>query len=122
MLLITSHVIDRQRRRTDRGAREDFHCITVRTRASLAAILEERSERALPEKVNGLVATTTIEILNLRPAMSDGLPPPGEWIPACLKSATASSKSCGTFLKRVEYLFDCVARLFAKVRRLFEIG
>jgi hypothetical protein len=47
--------------------------VRLRPRPTLSAIVEERSERALPEKANALVAKTTIEILNLRPAMSNGL-------------------------------------------------
>ena|SRR5437762_907110 len=38
-------------------------------RATVSAILHGRSEQALPEKVNKLISKTTIEILNLRPAM-----------------------------------------------------
>jgi hypothetical protein len=49
--------------------------VRLRPRASLAALLEAKSDGALPEKVNALIAKTTIEILNLRPAMSNGLPP-----------------------------------------------
>jgi hypothetical protein len=48
--------------------------VRLRPRASLSAILDARNEQALPAKVSFLVATTTIEILNLRPAMSYGLP------------------------------------------------
>jgi hypothetical protein len=47
--------------------------IRLRPRPTLAAILDGRSEQALPEKVNALIAKTTIEILNLRPTMSYGL-------------------------------------------------
>ena len=38
-------------------------------RATVSAILNGRSEQMLPEKVNKLTIKTTIEILNLRPAM-----------------------------------------------------
>lgn len=48
--------------------------LRLRPRASLMAITEERSEQALPEKVSSLVAEITVEILNLRPTMSYGLP------------------------------------------------
>jgi hypothetical protein len=48
--------------------------VRLRPRPSLAALLEERSEQALPEAVRSLVAKTTFEILNLRPTMSYGLP------------------------------------------------
>jgi hypothetical protein len=37
-------------------------------------VIEGESEQALPEKVNALTAKTTVEILNLRPTMSYGLP------------------------------------------------
>jgi hypothetical protein len=43
--------------------------IRLRPRPSLAAILDERGEQALPDKVNGLVSKMTIETLNLRPTM-----------------------------------------------------
>jgi hypothetical protein len=43
--------------------------LRLRPRASLAAILDERADQALPEKVNGLVSKVTTETLNLRPNM-----------------------------------------------------
>jgi hypothetical protein len=43
--------------------------VRLRPRASLAAILDERADQALPEKVNGLVSKMTVETLNLRPNM-----------------------------------------------------
>jgi hypothetical protein len=43
--------------------------IRIRPRASLAIILEERSDQALPEKVDGLISRMTVEILNLRSDM-----------------------------------------------------
>jgi hypothetical protein len=49
--------------------------VRLRPRASLAAILEARSEQALPDAAGALIAKTTLEILTLRPAMSYGLPP-----------------------------------------------
>jgi len=49
--------------------------VRLRPRANLAAILDERSEQALPEKVNKLIGRTTIEILNLKPAMCYGVSP-----------------------------------------------
>ncbi|HEV8578858.1 MAG TPA: hypothetical protein VGX68_07200 [Thermoanaerobaculia bacterium] len=49
--------------------------VRLRPRPSLSAILEAGSDQALPEKVKPLIARTTVEILNLRPAMSYGLPP-----------------------------------------------
>ena len=49
--------------------------VRLRPRASLSAILDEGSEQALPDRVNDLIAKTTVEILNLRPTMSYGLSP-----------------------------------------------
>jgi len=50
--------------------------VRLRPRPSLSAVLEGRSEQALPNEANSLVAKTTIEILTLRPTMSLGLGPP----------------------------------------------
>lgn len=47
--------------------------VRLRPRSNLSSLLAEVSEQALPDKANGLIARTTIEILNLRPAMSYGL-------------------------------------------------
>lgn len=47
--------------------------VRLRPRLNLSAILDGRSEQALPDKANELIAKTTVEILNLRPAMSYGL-------------------------------------------------
>jgi hypothetical protein len=47
--------------------------VRLRPRPSLSAILDGRSEQALPDDVNPSIAKTTIEILNLRPTMSYGL-------------------------------------------------
>jgi hypothetical protein len=52
--------------------------VRLRPRPSLSAILESRSEQALPDKVNDVIGTTTVEILNLRPTMSYGLSPARE--------------------------------------------
>ncbi|HEY3056259.1 MAG TPA: hypothetical protein VGK31_10055 [Thermoanaerobaculia bacterium] len=49
--------------------------VRLRPRPSLSAILEGRSEQALPDEVKGLIAKITIEILNLRPTMSYGVTP-----------------------------------------------
>ena len=49
--------------------------VRLRPRPSLAAVLGAQNELALPEKTHGLIAKTTIEILNLRPTMSYGLSP-----------------------------------------------
>jgi hypothetical protein len=43
--------------------------VRLRPRASLASILDEHSDQALPDKVNGLIAKMTVETLNLRPNM-----------------------------------------------------
>lgn len=43
--------------------------VRLRPRASLAAILNERADQALPDKVNPLIAKMTVETLNLRPNM-----------------------------------------------------
>lgn len=43
--------------------------VRIRPRASLAAILEERADGALPETVKGLISKLTVETLNLRPNM-----------------------------------------------------
>ena len=47
--------------------------VRLRPRPSLSAMIEGRSEQALPDAVNALVAKTTVEILTLRPTMSYGL-------------------------------------------------
>lgn len=43
--------------------------VRLRPRASLAAILDERADQPLPDKVSSLVAKMTVEILYLRPNM-----------------------------------------------------
>ena len=43
--------------------------VRIRPRVSLASILEERAEQALPDKVSGLVSKMTVETLSLRPNM-----------------------------------------------------
>lgn len=49
--------------------------VRLRPRNSLSEIIDEKNEQALPERVNHLIAKTTIEILNLRPTMCYGFPP-----------------------------------------------
>jgi hypothetical protein len=49
--------------------------VRMRPRPSLSAILDSSREQELPDKVHDLVASTTIEILTLRPTMSYGLSP-----------------------------------------------
>ena len=43
--------------------------IRIRPRANLAAILDERADQALPDKVTSMIAKVTVETLNLRPNM-----------------------------------------------------
>jgi hypothetical protein len=43
--------------------------VRLRPRASLAAILDQRADQALPDKMNSLVSKMTVETLNLRPNM-----------------------------------------------------
>jgi hypothetical protein len=43
--------------------------LRLRPRTDLAAILDERADQALPERVNGLASKITVETLNLRPNM-----------------------------------------------------
>ncbi len=50
--------------------------VRLRPRLSLSAVLDGRSEQALPDAVSTLLTRTTVEILNLRPAMSLGLGSP----------------------------------------------
>ena len=47
--------------------------VRLRARPSLSAVLDGRSDQALPDAVNGLIERTTVEILTLRPTMSLGL-------------------------------------------------
>jgi hypothetical protein len=43
--------------------------LRLRPRASLAAILDERADQALPDKVKSLISKMSVEALNLRPNM-----------------------------------------------------
>ena len=43
--------------------------VRLRPRASLANILDERSDQALPDEVNRSISRMTVETLNLRPDM-----------------------------------------------------
>ena len=52
--------------------------VRLRSRTSLSAILDGKSEQVLPDKVNDLIEKTTIEILSLRPTMSYGVTPTRE--------------------------------------------
>jgi hypothetical protein len=48
----------------------DMPCyVRIRPRENLGAILDERADQALPDKVTGLVMKMTVETLNLRPNM-----------------------------------------------------
>jgi hypothetical protein len=49
--------------------------VRLRPRPTLAALMDERSQQELPYKATALVARMTVELLNLRPTMSYGLPP-----------------------------------------------
>ena len=51
--------------------------VRLRPRPNLSAIIDGRSEQALPDGVTQLIARTTVEILTLRPTMSYGLAPRG---------------------------------------------
>jgi hypothetical protein len=48
-------------------ARTPLRYVRLRPRASLATILDEHPDQALPEKLNGLISKMTVETLNLRP-------------------------------------------------------
>lgn len=43
--------------------------VRLRPRATLAAILDQRSDQALPDRVDGLISRMTVETLTLRPNM-----------------------------------------------------
>ena len=45
------------------------HYVRLRPRPTLAAILDERADQAIPDRVNGLISKITVEILSLRPNM-----------------------------------------------------
>jgi hypothetical protein len=49
--------------------------LRIRSRQSLAAILDEQGEQALPDSVSSLIVRTTIDIGILRPTMSHNLEP-----------------------------------------------
>jgi hypothetical protein len=49
--------------------------VRLRPRPSLSAILDARSEPVLPDELGGSIVKTTVEILNLRPAMCLGVSP-----------------------------------------------
>jgi hypothetical protein len=49
--------------------------VRLRPRPTLSAILAERAEQPFPDNVNALIAKSTVEILNLRPAMCYGVKP-----------------------------------------------
>jgi hypothetical protein len=49
--------------------------VRLRPRPSLSAVLDGRSQQALPDAVTPLIARTTVELLTLRPTMSLGLAP-----------------------------------------------
>jgi hypothetical protein len=43
--------------------------VRLRPRATLAAILDERADQALPDKLNSLISKIIVETINLRPDM-----------------------------------------------------
>jgi hypothetical protein len=43
--------------------------VRLRPLSSLQAILDERADQALPDKVDGLISRISVETLNLRPNM-----------------------------------------------------
>lgn len=49
--------------------------VRLRPRLTLTAILDGRNEQALPDEATSLIAKVTVELLNLRPAMSYNLTP-----------------------------------------------
>jgi hypothetical protein len=49
--------------------------VRLRPRASLRAILDERADQALPERVNSVIARLSVETLNLRPNMLVNITP-----------------------------------------------
>src|SRR5262249_5331746 len=51
--------------------------LRLRPRPSLEAILDGKSEQALPEKAHAMIVRTTVEVLTLRPTLSLGLAPAG---------------------------------------------
>jgi hypothetical protein len=48
--------------------------VLLRPRPNLSALLDGKNEQVFPDKVNPMIARTTVEILTLRPTMSYGLP------------------------------------------------
>jgi hypothetical protein len=70
--------------------------VRLRPRESLSAILDGRSEQALPDNVwdrNDWIARTTVEILTLRPTMSYGLSPAREESSARAQRERSESRS-----------------------------
>jgi hypothetical protein len=67
--------------------------VRLRPRGSLSAILDGRSEQALPDEVNPSIARTTVEILTLRPTMSYGLSPAREDSTARAQHERSESRS-----------------------------
>jgi hypothetical protein len=49
--------------------------VRLRPRASLAGILDERADQALPDKVNAFISKMIVETLNLRPNMLVNITP-----------------------------------------------
>jgi hypothetical protein len=51
--------------------------VRLRPLSSLQAILDERADQALPDKVSGLISKISVETLNLRPSMLVNVTPEG---------------------------------------------
>jgi hypothetical protein len=49
--------------------------VRLRPRPSLSAILQEKHEQALPDRVGSSMVKTTVEVLTFRPTMSYGVEP-----------------------------------------------
>lgn len=49
--------------------------LRLRSRSNVSAILDDMNEQALPDEANDFISKTTVEILNLRPAMCYGVSP-----------------------------------------------
>src|SRR5262249_32204650 len=75
--------------------------VRLRPRASLSAILDGRSEQALPDGADHLVAKSTVEILTLRPTMSFGLEGVSQKITWNTKALNVTSVQAAT-LKRCD--------------------
>jgi hypothetical protein len=48
--------------------------VRLRPRGNLSEIIDERNEQPFDDQINKMIESMTIEILNLKPTMSYGLP------------------------------------------------